>query len=541
MKFKKLGYLAIMSLLTFSSCSDFLDEELKSSLAPDNTYTNTHGFEVGVTGLYEFARSEYNTWGGSDNAFSHGQATPYEVLQVGTDLANTGHNDAILLVFNNYSYTPLTLFINTWWKFGYGLAANANQILEYSEKPDIAWDNPTDKTGFQAEARFFRAYAYRYLVYLYGDVPYVDKIQKDFRVDFTRTPKAEVLGHMIDDLKFAAENLPDDPDAVLPGKLTKWAALHLLSEVYLMAGMNEEAEDAAEQVINSHKFELMKDRFGSYKDDEGDVFSDLFKENNQNRATSGNKEAIWVMQQDYNVVGGGSESEEWTTRAWVPKYWQIKDFVIADSLGGRGLAQLMALPWWIDSPDFFDATDIRNSKYNIKRDWYYNNPESDKYGEKAVITDVERKAGQLCPVITKFFYGTLRYGGDPGYGGCTKDRMKFRLAETYLLLAEARLNLNDTQGAADAINEVRKRAHAREISASEVTKDFLADERIRELAGEELRRLTLSRLGLLKERSIKYNEEARKRWDDRFLLWPIPQNVIDSNTGAEFPQNPGWE
>lgn len=64
MKFKKLGYLAIMSLLTFSSCSDFLDEELKSSLAPDNTYTNTHGFEVGVTGLYEFARSEYNTWGG---------------------------------------------------------------------------------------------------------------------------------------------------------------------------------------------------------------------------------------------------------------------------------------------------------------------------------------------------------------------------------------------------------------------------------------------------------------------------------------------
>lgn len=154
MKLKKLGYLAIMSLLTFSSCSDFLDEELKSSLAPDNTYTNTHGFEVGVTGLYEFARSEYNTWGGSDNAFSHGQATPYEVLQVGTDLANTGHNDAILLVFNNYSYTPLTLFINTWWKFGYGLAANANQILEYSEKPDIAWDNPTDKTGFQAEARF---------------------------------------------------------------------------------------------------------------------------------------------------------------------------------------------------------------------------------------------------------------------------------------------------------------------------------------------------------------------------------------------------
>lgn len=63
MKMKKIGYIAIASLIALSSCSDFLDEELKSSLAPDNTYTSTHGFEVGITGLYEYARSEYNTWG----------------------------------------------------------------------------------------------------------------------------------------------------------------------------------------------------------------------------------------------------------------------------------------------------------------------------------------------------------------------------------------------------------------------------------------------------------------------------------------------
>ena len=49
------------------------------------------------------------------------------------------------------------------------------------------------------------------------------------------------------------------------------------------------------------------------------------------------------------------------------------------------------------------------------------------------------------------------------------------------------------------------------------------------------------RLGILKERSVKYNDRVAPRWDDKFLLWPIPQNVIDSNTGAEFPQNPGWE
>lgn len=538
---KRFGYIAITSLLVLSSCSDFLDENLKSSLAPDNTYTSTHGFEVGITGLYEYARSEFNTWGGDDNSYTHGQATPYEVLQVGTDLANTGHNDSYLLLFDNLTYTPQTHFINSWWKFGYGLAANANQILEYSEHEDVDWDTPTDKIGYQAEARFFRAYAYRYLVYLYGDVPYVDKVERDFRIDFTRTPKEEVLEHMIDDLKFAAENLPEDPDAVQTGRLTKWAALHLLSEVYLMAGMNAEAESAAEQVINSQKFELMKNRFGAYTGEAGDVFSDLFLENNQNR-TSGNKESIWVMQLEYNTIGGGDQYEDWTKRAWVPKYWDISGFSIADSLGGRGLAQLMGLAWWIgDDSQFFEENDIRNSEYNIKRHWYYNNPASDKYGQQCPITQDTWDAGRLCPAITKFFYGVADRGGDEAYGGNNKDRIKFRLAETYLLLAEARMNQGDTQGAADAINEVRRRAHASEISADDVTKDFLADERIRELAGEELRRLTLSRLGILKERTVKYNERAAARWDDKFLLWPIPQDVINSNSGAEFPQNPGWE
>ncbi len=539
---KKIAYLAIASLLTLSSCSGFLDEELKKSLAPENTYTSTHGFEVGITGLYEYARSEFNTWGGDDNAFTHGQATPYEVLQIGTDLANTGHNDAILLVFDNLSYTPLTHFISSWWKYGYGLAANANLILEYSEHENVAWDNPTDKVGFQAEARFFRAYAYRYLVYLYGDVPYVDKVERDFRVDYTRTPKEEVLQHMIEDLQFAAENLPEDPDAVQPGRLTKWAAWHLLSEVYLMAGMDAEAEAAALQVINSGRFSLMTDRFGTQASEPGDVFSDLFKENNQNR-TAGNKESIWVMQLEYNTIGGGGEEDDWTKRAWVPKYWDITGFQIADSLGGRGLAQLMGLPWWIgDDAGFFEDTDIRNSEYNIKRHWYYNNPESpETYGKLCPITDDTWQAGRLCPAITKFFYGVIDRGGDEGYGGNTKDRMRFRLAETYLLLAEARMNQGNNEGAAEAINVVRRRAHASEITAADVNKDFLADERIRELAGEELRRLTLSRLGILKERSVKYNDRVASRWDDKFLLWPIPQEVIDSNTGAEFQQNPGWE
>lgn len=117
--------------------------------------------------------------------------------------------------------------------------------------------------------------------------------------------------------------------------------------------------------------------------------------------------------------------------------------------------------------------------------------------------------------------------------------MKFRLAETYLLLAEARLQQGNTQGAAEAINVVRKRAGAPEITASQATIDFLLDERIRELVGEELRRFTLVRTGKLIERTRKYNSYSNKI-DEHNTLWPIPQSIIDSNTGADFPQNPGY-
>ena len=55
--------LALLVALSATGCSDFLDEKLKSELAPDNTYTSSYGFEVGSTGLYAEARSEYNTWG----------------------------------------------------------------------------------------------------------------------------------------------------------------------------------------------------------------------------------------------------------------------------------------------------------------------------------------------------------------------------------------------------------------------------------------------------------------------------------------------
>jgi len=530
-----------------TACEGFLDEELKTELAPTNTYTSTYGFELGSTGLYALTRSEYNTWG-EKGAYMHGDACAYETLHAATDIVDVVNSDGSLTAFANLTVSSQHKFVLSYWKWAYSLISSANLILNYSEK-NTNWDKPTDKIGFQAEARFFRAYGYRTLVYLWGDVPYVEDILYDFQLDFSRDPKAEVVGHIIEDLKFAVEHLPENPDATnfKEGKLTKWAALHLLSEMALLQKDYTLAEEAALKVINSGYYELMKTRYGVGKDQPGDVFSDLFLENNQNRKI-GNRESIWVLQFEYNTIGGGTNSDDWTRRAWNPKYTAIDGFSYADSLGGKGLAQIMPMKWWVGTegtnaegnyPGIFDKKDMRNSNYNIKRNWYYNNPaKTAVFGKKCNITEQTWQSEKsLFPALTKFFYGRIE---NLELTGSYRDRMKFRLAETYLLLAEAYLGQNDAAKAAAAVNEVRKRAGATQITAAEMDMDFLLDERIRELVGEESRRFTLVRTGKYVDRVKKYNDAIKDKVEEYHALWPIPKEIIDSNRDVEFPQNPGY-
>ncbi len=554
--------LAAIAVAALASCSGFLDEDLKSSLAPDNTYTSSMGFETGCNGLYSIARSEYNTWG-ENGAYMHGAACAYEALQIATDIVDqNGAKDGSLTPFADLTLTSATRFVRSYWNWSYNLIASANEILIYAQK-NTNWDYPEDKQIALATARFFRAYAYRSLVYLYGDVPWVETIENPFKLSFTRDPKEEVLKHIIEDFTYAAQNLPADPDKVKTGKLTCWAAYHLLSEMYNFQGhltndnaCFEEAAKCANKVIDSKYFALNTARFGASKNEKGDAFSDMFIENNQNR-TSGNTESIWVMQFEYKTVGGGTNSDDWTRRAWNPQYFAINGFALADSLGGRGLAQISPMKWWIGTKNtsatlddcavsgasengIFEDGDMRNSKYSIKRDWYYNNPLiSASLGKKCEITDKTWSTGQLFPALTKFFFGKE---DNLQLTGSYKDRMKCRLGETYLHLAEAYLGMGDTQKAADALNVIRKRAKVRNLEASEVTVDELLNERIREMVGEESRRFTLERMGadVFVARVKKYNPTIAGQFDEHFTLWPVPQEILDANRGSEFPQNPGY-
>ena len=109
-----------------------------------------------------------------------------------------------------------------------------------------------------------------------------------------------------------------------------------------------------------------------------------------------------------------------------------------------------------------------------------------------------------------------------------------------MLKAEAQLKLNDPEGAAETINIIRRRSKASEISAGDVTIDFILDERSRELFNEEYRRYTLLRTGKWYERTKAHNTFGGEKISLRDTIFPIPQSVIDANLSSPMPQNPGY-
>ena len=135
-----------------------------------------------------------------------------------------------------------------------------------------------------------------------------------------------------------------------------------------------------------------------------------------------------------------------------------------------------------------------------------------------------------------------------------------RLADAYLLRAEARIMQNNMSGAAEDINVLRDlafkayreetgNATAGAVTAADMSLDFLLDERIRELVGEENRRYTLCRTGKLAERvqmiMSKYAEATPSKaitgFDaNKHCLLPIPLSEIQLNKDAELQQNPGY-
>jgi hypothetical protein len=358
-------------------------------------------------------------------------------------------------------------------------------------------------------------------------------VGKPFKLDYTRASLDETLAFMIEDFSFAANNLPEEQ--ALEGKIEKAAAQHMLAETYIYKGEYATAEPLLEGIINSGRYQLMTERFGNHTGEPGDVYSDLFKEFNQNRS-QGNLESIWVIQYQYEWDGGPWEFRNWSRRAWVPYYATVSGMVLCDSFGGRGVGRLRPTDFWLNS---YEAQDIRNSPNNIRRDWYYNDPNDPNYGLKIDITDDQRNSGSLYESTRKFDFGKTDDWPTAPFN--MKDRYKIRLANTLLLLAECEFRLGKSDEAATHINEVRARSNATPITAGDVTMDYIMDESARELFGEYPRKYELTRTGTFVSRVQAHNPVTGLVVQDFNTYWPIPQTAIDANSGAVLEQNPGYD
>ncbi|MDH7463138.1 RagB/SusD family nutrient uptake outer membrane protein [Chitinophagaceae bacterium 26-R-25] len=531
--------IAFAGLLTFSSCSkSWLDEKPMSAYSP-TTLSDSLGFEASATGLYN-SLAAYLCWSNNQGWLC--------VWQVGTDIAYSGQPEGIETPYYNYTLLNSTDGAsNRVWTWCYQTINNCNVIIANVEDPSLKGMTDASKKAIDGEARFFRAYCYNQLVQCFGKVPLVTKPITTPKTDFTRASVDSINALLVEDLSFGAANLPDieavksNSKGKLYGRANKYQAMQLLAETYLRMNKNDLAEQQAQAIINSGQFSLTSKRYGINTGRAGDYYSDMFQYGNERRV-QGNKEALWVLEQENpSSVAGGNVDNAQQRRVWVAAYYAISGMKICDSLGGRGLARLRLNNWFLYG--LYPQGDMRNSQFNIHRTLIYNDPAFPATYGKSVPLNNADTIFRTCPYSTKWGF----YDPKDDFGYATlKDFILMRLGETYLLLAEAQIKQGKTTDAANSINALRTRAQAPQVSAADMTMDFLLDERARELVGEENRRLTLTRTGTLVDRAMKYNAVANpatysiKGLTTTNLLMPIPQSQIDLNKDAKLEQNPGY-
>lgn len=555
----------IVLAATLISCNEakWLKEEPIDFMTPENAYTTTVQYRQALNYLYDSYR---NFLWISDEDF---RTTLYCA-----DYAHGGY-DFPDLKYNNFKgwITPESANVQRLWTICYNGIGNANVIL--GRLPQTTSVSDADKSIIRGEALFFRALYYRILANMYGGVPISTESLDSPKRDFKRNTRAEVYEQCRKDLE-EASSLLKDIENTKDGYINKQVAQHLLSEIYISLGKYQEAITAATSVIGHTGMGLMTQRFGSRKDKPGDVYRDLFTVNNQNRSKSGNTESLWVLQYEYQNAGSSYSCQ--TLRQIIPGYYSI----VVESVepgktvaafttwtaekGGRGIGSIQPNPWFFNDLWGADyANDIRNSDYNIIKDFKIDNPSAKGFGQWFVKDGWLKESHKIrlwFPFIQKFSRredlpaeayvknadGTQKLTAlgehallnANGYDRSSlKDEYAFRLAETYLLRAEAYLGANQKDKAAEDINTLRARAKAAPVSAANIDIDFILDERMRELYSEEVRIFTLYRLGKMVERTRKYNLTGYNIGDHQ-NLWPIPYGEIEKNILGTIEQNPGY-
>lgn len=539
----------IIGLSVAVSCDGYLDEEVISQIG--NDYLNTpKGLEDGVNSAYSTMRAWYGTERGNNFTI------------FGTDTYTNGA-DGSWKFMNTYTnqFDSQNGHARELWDEFYRGINTSNAVIERS----------VNVTGIPAatvarrvsEAKFIRAHHYFILVQLFGAVDLQLTETKVPTKTVTRTPVAEIYAAIIQDLQEAIPNLEGTKASVNYGRATKAAAEHLLGKVFLTRGYSAagspadfaSAETLFKGVIANYGLRLLPD------------FGDVHRFGNEI-----NDEVIWSAQytRDPLTNGGGNNSH-----VFFLMEYDTQPGMQRDTQNGRPFKRYMPTPYTLNVIFGERVNDSRYKKtfvdhFKSNRPGTYNASFDNSKTTMTFATGdttiwlpgvnlsreerAKKKYQVLTPeMYTEKLFPSLTKQMDPGRVDRTqfeggRDYIAMRLADTYLLLAEAQLKQNKIAEATANINIIRRRAAfpgkqtAMEITPAQLTMEFLTEEREREMIGEQSRWLDLKRWGILIERVKKYNAQAAPNIQDFHVLRPIPQNQIDRAEGGAsgFPQNPGY-
>ena len=543
MKGKTYIFLLLALLFVVQSCDKYLEEELISDVASGTYYTTEAGLEDAVDGTYAWLKGFY----GPERGFT--------MTTFGTDIFTNGADGGHKRVnFYDGSFNATEGYVNDSWRDWYRGVNQANGVINRSANVEM---DEARKTQLIAQVRWLRAFYYFDIVRTYGDAHLSLEETEGVEIEANKTAAAEIYAQaIVPDLEFAIANLLAPADSQY-GRATKAAAEFLLGKALLRRSYTSyaagddasRAETLFSNVINNYGFALLDD------------YGALWDITNQE-----NSEIVWNLTIAKAAVDDGTDSEGHRGHLYFLMEYDKQRGMTRDITNGRPWKRFRPTPFLLS---LWDRTmDTRYDK-GFKHVWFANSEASDDRGNLAVgdtalfipgpgkdvdwpqprkdaapyvVYTVDDYSERIFPSMNKWIDAT-RPDRQKTQG--QRDVVLMRLADAYLLRAEARLQQSNAAGAADDINVVRDRAAvdgmeaAMQITAADVNLDFLLDERAREMYGEHARWFDLTRTGKLVERVRLHNPQGADNIQDYHNVRPIGQDQIDRTLGG-FPQNPGY-
>jgi hypothetical protein len=547
--FKLLGLTSAI-LLGTASCSDLLKETVVSSISNDYIAT-TPGFVAATNAAYTPLRSFYATERG------------ISMSEYGTDIYSAGADGSYKgFHFYDSQLTSSVDILAQLWDETYKGINTINAVIDRA--PAVTGISDAIKTQRVGEMKYLRAHYYFILVQQFGPLDLRLKETTGPTKAATRATEQAIYKQIEKDLLESIPVLENKKASSDYGRATKAAAENLLAKVYLTRASSKfaEATDYANaaslcnNVINNYGFKLLPDFASVFLQGAGEI----------------NDEVIFSVQYTSDpLTNGFVDNQGNKLHLYFGMQYDIQPGMKRDVVNGRPFKRLKPTPYLLNTV-FAERTNDTRYKKTFKDTWLSNNPGTYNTNFDVTKASVTYKAGDttiyipgyemskderakknyqvLVPSLYNFaLFPTLQKFFDPlrpdmTYENGSRDYFVHRLADTYLMLAEAQVKLGKQAEAVAAINMVRVRAaaagKAEDMKVKSVDMNLIMEERARELAGEQTRWMDLKRWNNLLERVKLYNTDAAANILDRHYVRPIPQKQVDLSENGGFPQNSGY-